>query len=76
MPALSTLIEGSKSRKMSSVAVIALVDRVRNVIQLNRDAGDITHAEIIGALEIIKLDIYKEMQEVDDDDDDEFLEPR
>ena len=75
MPALSTLIEGSKSRKMSSVAVIALVDRVRNVIQLNRDAGDITHAEIIGALEIIKLDIYKEMQEVDDDDD-EFLEPR
>ena len=53
---------------MGNMAVTALVDRIRNVIQLNRDAGDISHAEVIGALEIIKLDIYQEMQEIEDDE--------
>lgn len=54
------------SRKMGTQV---LVDRVSNVIQISKDAGDITNAEAIGALEIIKLDLYSEICEAQEDED-------
>lgn len=48
---------------MSKVAVDALVSRIENVIQIHRDAEDLTIGEVIGVLEIIKLDLYQETVE-------------
>ena len=45
---------------MSKIAVDTLVSRIENVIQIHREAEDITMAEVIGVLEIIKLDLYQE----------------
>lgn len=49
-----------------SVGAQALVDRVNNVIKIHKDAGDINNAEAIGALEIVKLDLYGEICEDED----------
>lgn len=46
---------------MSSVGVRTLGSRISNVIAIHREAQDVTNAEIIGLLEIIKLDLYTEM---------------
>ena len=54
---------------MSTVGVETLQNRIDNVINIHRSAGDVTVAEVIGLLEIIKLDLY---QEVYDSDDTEF----
>ena len=48
---------------MSKEATDILVNRIENVIQIHRDAEDITVSEIIGALEIIKLEIFQETVE-------------
>ncbi len=45
---------------MSKIAVDTLVSRIENVIQIHRDADDITIGEVIGVLEIIKLDLFQE----------------
>lgn len=46
---------------MSSVGVQTLASRISNVIAIHREARDVTIAEIIGLLEIIKLDMYQEI---------------
>lgn len=46
--------------RMSKIAVDVLVSRIENVIQVHRDAEDLTIGEVIGVLEIIKLDLYQE----------------
>ena len=46
---------------MSKQAVETFRNRVANVIEIHRKAEDLTNAEVIGVLEIIKLDIYAEM---------------
>jgi hypothetical protein len=52
---------------MSKESVEVLANRIENVIQIHRDAEDITISEIIGLLEIIKLDIYQETLENQED---------
>lgn len=47
----------------------ALVSRISNIIQISKDAKDVTIAEAIGALEIIKLDLYSEIREAQEDED-------
>ena len=54
---------------MSEIGVDTLASRIENVIDIHRQAEDVTNAEVIGVLEIIKLDIYKEM---DDEDEEEY----
>lgn len=51
---------------MSNIGVDTLVNRINNVIEIHRSAEDITHAEIIGVLEIIKLDLHAEIAEDDE----------
>lgn len=55
------------SKIMSQIAVDTLVSRINVVIQVHRDAEDITNAEVIGVLEMIKLDIYQECTQDDDE---------
>ena len=45
---------------MGVVGTAALDSRIRNVIQIHRDAEDVTNAEAIGVLELIKLEIYQD----------------
>ena len=53
---------------MSSVGVDTLASRIANVIEIHREAGDISNAEIIGVLELIKMDLHEEMFEDDEDE--------
>ena len=54
-----------------SNAVETLVNRLETVIDLYRDNESITNAEIIGALEILKLNLFMEAED-ESDDIDEF----
>jgi len=45
---------------MSKIAVETLLSRIENVIDIHRVAGDVTNAEIIGLLEMVKLAIYQD----------------
>jgi hypothetical protein len=45
---------------MSEANIQALSDRIANAISCSRDTG-VTNAEVIGVLEIAKLDIYQEI---------------
>lgn len=60
---------------MSKIGVETLASRISNVINIHRQAEDVTNAEVIGLLEIIKLDIYKEMPD-DENEDDEQWKPQ
>ena len=65
---LSLALTEHKTRdkgKMSKIAVETLVNRIEQVIQIHRDAEDLTIGEVIGILEIIKLDLYQETVEQD-----------
>ena len=44
------------------------LDRLCCVVELAKQEGDITNCEAIGALEIIKLDLWAEQREVNEDD--------
>ena len=49
------------SRKdMSKESVNILTNRIESVIRIHRNAEDITIGEVIGVLEIIKLDLFQE----------------
>jgi len=52
---------------MGEVGTQALQDRITNIIEVHKEAEDITNAECIGVLEIIKLDLYREIAGVDED---------
>ena len=52
-------------------AVDTLMNRLETVIDLYRDNESITNAEIIGALEILKLNLFMEAED-ESDDIDEF----
>lgn len=51
---------------MSRVGTEILRCRINNVIEIHKTAGDITVAEAIGLLEIMKLDLYNEIAESED----------
>ena len=48
---------------MSSIGALTLQSRIANVIDIHIGAKDVTNAEVIGVMEIIKLDLYNEMVE-------------
>ena len=54
---------------MSSIGVDTLTSRITNVIEIHRKAEDVTNAEVIGVLELIKMDLHDEMVEDDEDED-------
>jgi len=56
---------------MSKRTVEILENRISNVIDIHRKAEDITNAEVIGVLELIKLDLHDEMIEEEDEDGEE-----
>ncbi len=60
-------LQNKRSNELSKIAVDTLVSRIENVIQIHRDAEDITIGEVIGVLEIIKLDLYQETVDEDMD---------
>jgi hypothetical protein len=41
----------------------ALQSRIWNIIEIHKDAEDLTNAEVIGVLELIKLDLHHEILE-------------
>jgi len=54
---------------MSEISVQTLVSRITNVIEIHQRAEDVTVAEVIGVLECIKLDLYRDISEGDMDED-------
>lgn len=56
---------------MSKQAIETFRNRVENVIEIHRKAEDITNAEVIGVLELIKLDLYMDIPKDEDDEDEE-----
>lgn len=46
-----------------------LADRLRSVIGVARMEGDVSYYEVVGALEIVKLEMWHESQELEDDED-------
>lgn len=43
---------------MSTIGVETFENRIRNVVDVHRDAEDISNAEVIGVLEMMKLEIF------------------
>ena len=54
---------------MGEVGVEALQNRISNIIDIHKKAVDLTNAEVIGVLEIIKLDLHYEIIEKQEDKD-------
>ena len=46
---------------MGENGVQALQDRITNIIEIHKKAEDLSNAECIGVLEIIKLDLHHEI---------------
>lgn len=46
---------------MSTIGVETLESRIRNVIDVHRDAEDVSNAEVIGVLEMMKLEISNDV---------------
>ena len=44
------------------------LSRLRSVIEVTRQAGELTGAEVIGLLEVVKLDIYSSLPPEEEDD--------
>lgn len=57
---------------MSNQAVDVVQNRIKNVIKIHKEAEDVSNAEIIGVLEIIKLELYQEMLENQEPDMEEY----
>ena len=53
---------------MSIIGVETLASRIGNVIDIHRQAKDVTNAEVIGVLECIKMDLHREMIEDEDEE--------
>lgn len=45
------------------------LSRLRSVIEVTRQAEELTSAEVIGLLEVCKLDIYNSLEPETDDED-------
>jgi hypothetical protein len=54
---------------MSRIGVETFRCRLNNVIDVHREAEDLTNAEVIGVLELIKMDLHAEMDIEDEDED-------
>ncbi len=50
---------------MSEIGVGTLANRMRNVIALYN--GELTNADVVGTLEILKMEIYADIKEEDND---------
>ena len=45
------------------------LSRLRSVIEVTRQAEELTGAEVIGLLEVVKLDVYSSLEPETDDED-------
>lgn len=54
---------------MSEAGTNTLECRLRQIIKIHTEAGDVTFAETIGTLEIIKADVVRECQDQEEEDD-------
>ncbi len=54
---------------MSQKTIEIFQNRITNVIDIHAKAEDLTNAEIIGVLELIKLDLYMQIIEDDESED-------
>ena len=50
-----------------NIAVDTFASRINNVVNIHRAAEDISNAEIIGVLEMIKLEIFNDAMKDEDD---------
>ena len=50
-----------------NIAVDTLSSRIWKVIDIHKEAEDLTNVEILGVLELIKLDIYREVRQKEDE---------
>ena len=57
---------------MGNVGVDTFRSRIENIISIHREAEDLTNAEVIGVLELIKLDLHAQM--IEDNEDDGFCD--
>lgn len=48
------------------------VDRLRAVINVARTEGDVSYYEVVGALEVVKLEMWKESQNLENDEEEDF----
>ena len=53
---------------MNELAIDIFRNRLENVINVQRQSESLSNAEVVGVLELIKLDLYTEMMEPDEDD--------
>ncbi len=51
---------------MSKTGVEILENRISNVIEIHRKAEDVSNAEIIGLLEMMKLELFEQMEYEDE----------
>ena len=58
---------------MSKISTETLDNRIRNVIDVHRKAQDVTFGEIIGVLEFLKMDLYNESLEEDEENEAEGI---
>jgi len=56
---------------MGTIGVDTLASRINNVINIHRQAEDVTNAEVIGVLGIIIMDLHQEMLEPEEDEDED-----
>jgi len=52
----------------SKPAVQQMIDEIVDVLDKYRSTMSVSYAEVIGGLEIISRDVYRELSEVDDED--------
>jgi len=53
---------------MSEIGVDALQSRIANIIEIHKEAEDLTKAEVLGTLLIIMLDLYQEIAAESEED--------
>jgi hypothetical protein len=58
---------------MNVAASNILKNRIENAIQVHREAGDLSCAEVIGVLDMIKLDIYMAVCRDKEEDEENYV---
>ena len=50
-----------------NIAVDTLLSRIWKVIDIHKEAEDVTNIEILGILELLKLDVYREIRQKEEE---------
>ena len=57
-----------RNGKMSKIGVDTADSRIRNALNVSLKSNEVTNIELIGLLEILKLEIFEDMLHDDDDE--------